>query len=268
MGPETGDAEVACQVDKGGRITTGGGFSALYGTPSWQTASVSSYMTQSVAEGTTPISGFNSAGRGFPDVSLAGVRYLTVLGGEYWGVSGTSASAPTFGGMVSLVNSKRLEAGKSALGWINPALYALSEAFVNDITAGSNFCGVGEICCGQGFTATKGWDPVTGLGSVNYTAFETAFFALGDNPNIPTAKPTRPPSSTVASSRNPTTRPTREPTAAPTSSAGWLYANYYSEDGCTGDINRVEAFRSGVCIAGETSDGEPMYFMYVCDESK
>ena len=36
QGPESGVPETACQVDRGGGITTGGGFSNIYPAPSWQ----------------------------------------------------------------------------------------------------------------------------------------------------------------------------------------------------------------------------------------
>lgn len=36
---------------------------------------------------------------------------------------GTSASAPIFAGVVSLLNDARLNAGKSPLGFLNPMLY-------------------------------------------------------------------------------------------------------------------------------------------------
>lgn len=95
--------------------------------------------------------------------------------------------------MVSQVNAARLAAGKSALGWINPSLYALASSIVlNDVTSGINNCVANDIfCCTQGFHATSGWDPVTGIGSVNYTAFQSAFFALGST--NPTAMPTNGP---------------------------------------------------------------------------
>ena len=41
---------------------------------------------------------------------------------------GTSASTPVFAGMLSLINSRRLAAGKSSVGFANPALYALAAA--------------------------------------------------------------------------------------------------------------------------------------------
>ena len=99
-------------------------------------------------------------------MSLLGAAYWTVSGNAQVTLYGTSASAPVFGGMVSLVNAARKAAGKSSLGWINPALYAFASKFVNDITSGNNKCKVGPTCCAQGFYASTGWDPVTGLGSV------------------------------------------------------------------------------------------------------
>ena len=38
------------------------------------------------------------------------------------GVAGTSCAAPTFSGVISLVNDRRLAAGKSSLGFLNPFL--------------------------------------------------------------------------------------------------------------------------------------------------
>lgn len=107
------------------------------------------------------------AGRGYPDVSLLGSNYIVVAGQYAQSVSGTSASAPVFAAMVSLVNAARKRAGKPSLGWINPALYQLSSEFVHDITSGNNMCTELQPCCSQGFYAAPGWDPVTGLGSVS-----------------------------------------------------------------------------------------------------
>jgi len=81
--------------------------------------------------------------------------------------------------MVSLVNSARRAAGNSTLGWLNPALYALYPAFVNDVTSGDNKCLTSGIpCCSEGFTATTGWDPVTGLGSIDFNKFLHTFTNL------------------------------------------------------------------------------------------
>jgi len=178
-GIESGKAERTCQIsctdtDKnscafdntGPLITSGGGISGVTPTPSWQSS-------QNVCEK-----------RGIPDVSLAGSSYNVIIGGEQQAVDGTSASSPVFGGMVSLVNARRKAAGKSTVGFVNPAMYQNPSAF-NDITQGDNKCGglgsadpnTGAVPCCGGYDAQVGWDAATGLGSVNFPKFEAIFEA-------------------------------------------------------------------------------------------
>jgi hypothetical protein len=89
-------------------------------------------------------------------------------------------------GMVSLVNAARRSRGNSTLGFLNPALYALHMQFTNDVTSGDNRCvAAGSPCCEVGFTASEGWDPVTGLGSINFEKFKRAMMALVDNTPLP-----------------------------------------------------------------------------------
>lgn len=183
QGPENGKAEIACTSDQGGLITTGGGFSASFSLPDWQKDSVSAWLAQDAALG----AGYAS-GRGYPDVSSLGHNYQVVIGGSLYQVSGTSASAPVVAAQASLVNSKLIAAGKNAgLGFLNPTLYANPSAF-NDITSGTNNCCSGGDSSGNpqdpgtvtcytdvGFKATAGWDPLTGLGTVNQAKFEALF---------------------------------------------------------------------------------------------
>jgi len=186
MGVESGTTETACQVQceegstaegcklaMGPVITSGGGYSQ-YPQPDWQKNANLECNT-----------------RGIPDVSLAGHSYNIVVGGKQAGVDGTSASSPTFAGMVTLVNARRKSAGQPTVGFINPTLYATSSAGAfHDITSGDNKCGglnsatrvpggggLGGYtvnCCG-GWEAKKGWDATTGLGSVDFKAFEDIF---------------------------------------------------------------------------------------------
>ena len=117
-------------------------------------------------------------------------------------------------GMVALVNSARLAAGKSSLGWINPALYQLSASFAKDITEGANNCAANaRVCCGHGYSAMPGWDPVTGLGSVDFEAFKEAMMELGDSGHSPA-----PSAAPVAVPGAPTPVPSQfpVPTPAPT----------------------------------------------------
>lgn len=75
-------------------ITSGGGFSTEFAQPAWQAPAVSTYLQHNTAT-----SGYNAAGRGFPDVSFVGVNYPTFIGGNQYGMYGTSASTPFFAAM-------------------------------------------------------------------------------------------------------------------------------------------------------------------------
>jgi tripeptidyl-peptidase I len=140
-------------------------------------------------------------------VSLAGSNYAVYIGGDGYAISGTSASAPVMAGMLSNINAARIAAGKGSVGWANPAMYANSARFVRDITSGNSFCaaltapGAFPNCCPQGFYATTGWDPVTGLGTVNYGKMETAFLSIGSTKTLTTG----PSQSPVVGSATPAT---------------------------------------------------------------
>ena len=130
---------------------TGGGYSTLFGAPSWQRGQ-----------------GFSGSTRGAPDVSWDAEPQTGVLVSlynpssqnyTYYIVGGTSVGAPSWAGSLALLDQKA--GGK--LGLINPTLYSLlsnqteySKAF-HDITTGNN----------NPYSATLGWDPLTGLGSPN-----------------------------------------------------------------------------------------------------
>ncbi len=250
QGPENGSPEVACQGNKGGVITTGGGFSNIYAQPAWQKDVIDGYFRNFSGTSKQPYTGYTAGGRGYPDVSLISVKYLVMMNGNLGSLYGTSATSPVFSGMVALVNAKRLAAGKSTLGWINPSLYALYKSFVNDITMGENNCvAQGSVCCIHGFYCAAGWDPVTGLGSVNYGKFEKAFMALGNSPNNPTPSPSAAPGDSTG---NPALAPTRTPSAAPTATpsfaSGWFYQSTYKGVNCTNQLLQVEGLATGQCF--------------------
>lgn len=160
------------------RFPSGGGFSNVFGIPSYQRDAVSAYFDQ--VEDTLPFSSYHHfvangnfstvvgdgvyhhGGRAYPDVGAVGDRQVVYSNGSWWLVGGTSLSAPIWGAVLTLVNEKRIAAGKSTVGFIQPVLYAHPEAFT-DITVGSN-----PGCNSTGFPTAKGWDPVTGLGSPNF----------------------------------------------------------------------------------------------------
>lgn len=151
--------------------------------------------------------------RGYPDISANGANYVVAIDGEFTLIYGTSASCPTVASMITLINEKRLAAGKSSLGFLNPTLYTKKE-MLNDIAIGGN-----EGCGTAGFTAVEGmfirsihfplllvafsclcnrsspcyhhemiadslihpstgWDPVTGLGTPNFEKMLKVFMAL------------------------------------------------------------------------------------------
>lgn len=188
QGPEAGDPEVACQAGGEVSITTGGGFSIRYSRPSFQDSFVSDYFaTVNANSALTPVAGYSTSGRGIPDVALMGHNYYVIVNNNAVYVDGTSASAPVFAGMVALLNSYRLANGSDTVGWLNPALYNSTTTYANDITSGNNKCtsvyggsygNYQTTCCSQGFYATTGWDPVTGLGSIDFNAFVQQFASV------------------------------------------------------------------------------------------
>ena len=215
QGPESNAAEVVCTgVNK--VITSGGGFSIYHPRPSYQDAAVAGYFAAAAKAGQSPASGYSASGRGYPDVSLAGYAYYIRVGGKSYLVSGTSCSSPAFAGFVTNVNAARLAMGKGSLGWLNPTLYANATQFTNDVTSGNTLCVGQNLCCTQGYYAAPGWDPATGLGSINYGKFQHFLLSLGTlSGNSLTDPPTQSP--TFRPSPAPTRSPTTHtPTLAPT----------------------------------------------------
>jgi len=105
--------------------------------------------------------------RGIPDVAYNAdgntpiLVYLSFLGPPYAGFytfGGTSEGSPQWAGIIADAN----QLAGHPLGFLNPKLYAIGEEpeLFNDIEFGSNASnGV------PGFTATRGWDLVTGWGT-------------------------------------------------------------------------------------------------------
>ncbi len=90
--------------------------------PSYQASAVAVYIKNS--QGLPPAKFFNPSNRGFPDVAAWATEYSIVVEWQTAGVSGTSASTPTWAGVFSLLSDLRLNAGKAPLGFANPFLYA------------------------------------------------------------------------------------------------------------------------------------------------
>ncbi|KAJ7587437.1 tripeptidyl peptidase A [Mycena floridula] len=140
---------------------SGGGFSNLFPRPWYQDSVVKTYLNNLPKGLYAGL--YNTSGRGFPDVAAQALNFRIFLGGSPGFIAGTSASTPTFAGLIALVNDARIAKGQPTLGFLNPLLYQpdVTETF-NDIISGHN-----PGCGTEGFNATTGWDPVTGLGTAN-----------------------------------------------------------------------------------------------------
>jgi subtilase family serine protease len=182
-------------TNSSGLSSSGGGASTIFGKPSWQVGT-----------------GVPSDGkRDVPDIALSGSSghdpYL-ICSQDFFSsvtnpptscstgfrasdqtlaaIGGTSAGAPTFAGIVALLNQAT---GSNGLGNVNPMLYALfannAQTHVfHDITSGTNKvpCTSGTKNCPAGttsigFSAGTGYDQVTGLGSLDVSKLVTAWLA-------------------------------------------------------------------------------------------
>ncbi|KAH9018608.1 subtilisin-like protein [Lactarius hengduanensis] len=139
---------------------SGGGFSLLFPRPSYQKNAVPTFLLNLGGQ----YNGlYNPGGRGVPDIAVQAMHFPIVFKKVLWEMSGTSCSAPTAAGIISLLNDYRISNGRSPLGFLNVLLYGIFLGGLNDITSGSN-----PGCNTDGFSAVPGWDPVTGLGSLDF----------------------------------------------------------------------------------------------------
>ncbi|CAM5073412.1 unnamed protein product [Eretmochelys imbricata] len=150
---------------------SGGGFSNVFPMPDYQAAAVRNFLHS--APKLPPRSYYNSSGRAYPDLAALSDNYWVVTNRIPlpW-VSGTSASTPVVGGIVALINDRRLQKGLPPLGFLNPALYKLQEkgpsTALYDVTMGCHLSCLDAAVEGQGFCAGPSWDPVTGWGTPNF----------------------------------------------------------------------------------------------------
>jgi tripeptidyl-peptidase-1 len=151
---------------------SGGGFSDLFSLPGYQAATIASYYA-------THDPGYNSsqynnsqAARGFPDVSVASQNFITGIDGGFQAFTGTSAAAPTFGAMITLINGERIKAGKGPVGFLNQILYEHPEIFDDIVEGHQSGCGT------EGFHAIEGWDPASGLGAPNFVRLKEVLMSL------------------------------------------------------------------------------------------
>jgi len=171
IGQKVGGGEMASD-----QFGSGGGFSTLFDQThaKWQAAAVAKYVAKgSKLKKFPPNGSFAPLGRATPDVSALGEGFQVYVDGSSQPVGGTSASAPTFAGIVSLLNEARLKAGKKHMGFLNPFLYANPDAF-NDIIKGTNAEGRDASPSPYGYECAAGWDAATGLGTPKFPKLLTA----------------------------------------------------------------------------------------------
>ncbi|MGA9752232.1 MAG: protease pro-enzyme activation domain-containing protein [Acidobacteriota bacterium] len=155
--PEEAWNESALVSGGSGDWATGGGASIVYPKPSWQ-----------VAPG-VPSDGM----RDVPDVALSAAGhdgYLIASSGQIGSVGGTSASSPSFAGLMALIVQK---SSNQPQGNANVRLYQLGSAqygsggpaVFHDVTTGNN-----TVPSAAGFSCGVGYDQCTGLGTADATA--------------------------------------------------------------------------------------------------
>jgi subtilase family serine protease len=184
---DSADPPVNCQANPGqaevGWIDAGGGYSHIFSRPAYQDV---------LPAGSTPIP---PDSRGVPDIGLqASARtgalvYVslppndtsglfcgsTPCSSGWYDIGGTSLSCPQWAAFVALAD--QLNGGD--LGLINPALYSLASNAGSyagdfyDVTVGNNQA-FSEV---PGYSASVGWDPVTGLGTPNVANLVPALVA-------------------------------------------------------------------------------------------
>jgi subtilase family serine protease len=161
-GVDSTDPPAKCKANPGvreiGWTDAGGGFSHVFATPSYQ---------DTLPAGSTSIGGM----RGVPDIAFQAsgttgplVYDTGASAGGWFIVGGTSCSAPQWAGLVAIAD----QIAHHGLGQINPTLYNLAAGpnyatDFYDVTTGKNQTNPSI----QGYPATTGWDPVTGLGTPN-----------------------------------------------------------------------------------------------------
>ncbi|KAH9015223.1 subtilisin-like protein [Lactarius pseudohatsudake] len=146
---------------------SGGGFSDHFPRPVYQDVAVAAFFER---QGTQYAGLYNPEGRGIPDIAAQALRFPIVLGNADFLVDGTNCSTPTVASTISLLNDYLIANGGPPLGFLNIRLYHDGFAGLNDITSGSN-----PGCGTDGFSAVPGWDPVTGVGTLDFEKLQNIF---------------------------------------------------------------------------------------------
>jgi hypothetical protein len=139
----------------GSYVGSSGGISSHYGIPSWQSG-----ISMAANGGST-------TQRNIPDVALiADNVYASYDNGSGGALGGTSCAAPLWAGMAALINQQAAASGKTSVGFLNPAIYAIGKsasysANFHDTTSGDNTSADSPDL----FHAAAGFDLCTGWGT-------------------------------------------------------------------------------------------------------
>jgi len=146
-------SEVVWHQGNGG---TGGGVSDFFARPSYQSnAKVPKSPKKKIGRGVPDIAGDADPGTGYQ---------VRLVGGKQSVFGGTSAVSPLWAALIARINQRLAKLGKPPAGFINPLLYAPPAGVLHDITQGNNDLeGLGK------YSARKGWDACTGLGTPDGT---------------------------------------------------------------------------------------------------
>jgi subtilase family serine protease len=169
-------------TESGTLAATGGGKSAIFTKPSWQTTKTPSDGARDVPDVALNASNFHDSYLFCSPPAVSTDPHPCTNGfrdsnSNLDAVGGTSAGAPTFAGILAILNQATQSKG---LGNVNPTLYTTLGSAFHDITKGNNQvpCTAGSPNCPSttpagcsvpciGYTAAVGYDLVTGLGSVD-----------------------------------------------------------------------------------------------------
>jgi tripeptidyl-peptidase I len=158
--------------DSSSIYTCGGGFSNSFTVPWYQRNATAHCLAIEDMTLRNISNRFSPNGRGIPDVSAAAANFVVYMDWGLKAVHGTSAAAPVFASVIVKLHDARLNAGKRTVGFLNPTLYA-NPYVLRYVVEGSN-----HGCGGEAFPAREGWDPVTGLGTPDYTQLLELYLSL------------------------------------------------------------------------------------------
>jgi subtilase family serine protease len=157
-------------------IDAGGGFSHVFSRPSFQDTLPAGSTAIPTSERGVPDVGYQASSRTGVLVYITnpGSTGLACPGGDpcstgWYVVGGTSSGSPQWAGLVAIAG----QVNGGPLGWLNPALYKIGAdptRYANDffdVTTGLSNQTNPTIA---GFSASMGWDPITGLGTPNAAA--------------------------------------------------------------------------------------------------